>query len=73
VNVQVKEKRPFTEIQEINDAVKRVENELGSRGRLLLRYSGTEALARIMIEGEQQEQIDTQANELADVIKKHLA
>ena len=73
VNVRVKEKRPFTEIQEINDAIKRVENELGTRGRLLLRYSGTEALARIMIEGEQQEQIDTLANELADVIKKHLA
>jgi phosphoglucosamine mutase len=69
----VKEKRPFTEIQEINNAVERVENELGTRGRLLLRYSGTEALARIMIEGEQQEQIDTLANELATVIKKHLA
>jgi phosphoglucosamine mutase len=73
VNVHVNEKRPFTEIQEINDAIKRVENALGTRGRLLLRYSGTEALARIMIEGEQQEQIETLANELGDVIKKHLA
>lgn len=73
VNVYVKKKRPFAEIQEINDAVKRVENEIGKRGRLLLRYSGTEALARIMIEGEQQEQIDTLANDLADVLKKHLA
>ncbi len=73
VNVHVNEKRPFTEIQEINNAIKRVENALGTRGRLLLRYSGTEALARIMIEGEQQEQIETLANELGDVIKKHLA
>lgn len=73
VNVRVKEKRPFGEIQEINDATMRVENDLGRRGRLLLRYSGTEALARIMIEGEQQEHIDTMANELAEVIKKHLA
>lgn len=73
VNVNVKEKRPFTEIQEINDAIKGVENKLGTRGRLLLRYSGTEALARIMIEGQQQEQIDSFANQLANVIKKHLA
>jgi phosphoglucosamine mutase len=40
---------------------------------LLLRYSGTEPLARIMIEGEQQQQIEKMANELAEVIKKHLA
>lgn len=73
VNVRVNEKLPFAENQEINDAIKRVESELGTRGRLLLRYSGTEALARIMIEGEQQEQIDTLANKLADVIKRHLA
>lgn len=73
VNVRVKEKRPFTEIQEINGAVKSVEHELGTRGRLLLRYSGTEALARIMIEGEEQEHIETLANDLADVIKEHLA
>ena len=73
VNVRVKEKRPFAEIHQIIDAVKRVESELGPRGRLLLRYSGTEALARIMIEGEQQERIDTLADELAEVIKKYLA
>ena len=73
VNVHVKQKRPFDEIQEIDDAIKRVEKELGTRGRLLLRYSGTEALARIMIEGEQQEQIDILAHQLAGVIKKHLA
>ena len=73
VNVHVKKKRPFTEIQEINDVKRKVEKELGTRGRLLLRYSGTEALARIMIEGEQQEEIDTLARELAEVIKKHLA
>ena len=72
MNVPVKEKRPFAEVQEIRDAVKRTEDELGTRGRLLLRYSGTEALARIMIEGEGQEQIDTLANELANVIGKHL-
>ncbi len=73
VNVHVKEKRPFDEIHEIREAVKRVETELGSRGRLLLRYSGTEPLARIMIEGEQQEHIEKMANELAEVIKRQLS
>ena len=73
LNVPVKEKRPFTEIQEIQEAVKRAETELGGRGRLLLRYSGTEALARIMIEGEQQEQIDRIANDLAHAIRQKLA
>ncbi|HKO60872.1 MAG TPA: phosphoglucosamine mutase [Pyrinomonadaceae bacterium] len=73
VNVPVKEKRPFDENNEIREAVKKAESGLGSRGRLLLRYSGTELLARIMIEGEQQEQIEKMANELAEVIRKHLA
>jgi phosphoglucosamine mutase len=73
VNVSVREKRSFNDIPEIREAVKRAGNELGSRGRLLLRYSGTEPLARIMIEGEQQEQIEKMANDLAEVIKKHLA
>ncbi|HEY5883693.1 MAG TPA: phosphoglucosamine mutase [Pyrinomonadaceae bacterium] len=73
VNVPVKVKRPFNEVQEIQDAVRQAENEVGPRGRLLLRYSGTESLARIMIEGEQQEQIERIANGLAEVIRKHLA
>ena len=73
VNVQVKEKRDFNEIKEIHDAIARAEEEIGLRGRLLLRYSGTEALARIMIEGEQQGSIERIANELAEVIRKHLA
>ncbi len=73
VNVPVKEKRSFDEFHEIQEAAKRVENQLGSHGRLLLRYSGTEPMARIMIEGEQQEQIEKMANELAEVIRQHLA
>ncbi len=72
VNVEVKQKLPFDEIPAIKDSATKIENELGAKGRLLLRYSGTEPLARVMIEGEHQQQIDRLANELADEIKKHL-
>lgn len=72
VNVKVKEKRPFEEVAEIVEASKQIETELGAKGRLLLRYSGTENLARVMIEGESQAQIETQANRLAEVIKASL-
>jgi phosphoglucosamine mutase len=72
VNVAVKAKRPFAEVAAIQDAAGALEAELGSRGRLLLRYSGTEPLARIMIEGERQDQIEKWARELAAVIQKSL-
>ncbi len=72
LNVKVKEKRPFEEVVEIVEASKLLESELDGKGRLLLRYSGTENLARVMIEGENQTQIESQANRLADVIKASL-
>ena len=72
VNVKVKEKRPFEEVSEIVAASKLLETELDGKGRLLLRYSGTENLARVMIEGENQTQIESQAHRLADVIKASL-
>jgi phosphoglucosamine mutase len=72
VNVEVKVKRPFAEVAAIQDAARALETELGSRGRLLLRYSGTEPLARIMIEGESQSEIEKWARELAVVIQKSL-
>lgn len=73
VNVRVKQKKPFDEVPSIKTHARSVENELGSKGRLLLRYSGTEPLARVMLEGENQKQIDRLANELADVIRDALA
>ncbi len=72
VNVRVRNKRPFNEVAEIKKAAQETEAGLGSRGRLLLRYSGTEPLARIMIEGESQEAIEKQARSLASVIEKAL-
>lgn len=73
VNVKVGEKRPFDEVPQIVEAAKIVEAELHGEGRLLLRYSGTENLARVMIEGKDQHSIEEQAKRLADVIRTNLA
>ncbi len=72
VNVKVKVKQPFAEVPAIKNVAREIEAALGSRGRLLLRYSGTESLARVMIEGEGQDEIERYAQKLADVIQKAL-
>jgi phosphoglucosamine mutase len=72
VNVRVREKLPFDKVERIRETASEVESELGGRGRLLLRYSGTEPLARVMIEGERQEEIEDLAERLASVISKEL-
>ncbi len=72
LNVKVGEKRPFDDVPAIAAAAKEVEKELENNGRLLLRYSGTENLARVMIEGKDQASIENQARRLAGVIKNSL-
>lgn len=72
VNVEVKTKQPFNEVPAIQNAAQGIESELGSQGRLLLRYSGTEPLARVMIEGKSQNEIEEYAATLAGVIRKTL-
>ncbi len=71
-NVKVREKLPFDSVPGIADIAKVVETELLGQGRLLLRYSGTENLARVMIEGKDQASIEEQANRIADVILNEL-
>lgn len=73
VNTKVREKRPFAEVPAIAAAAAEIENDLDGKGRLLLRYSGTENLARVMIEGKDQSEIERQANHLAAVIRDALA
>jgi phosphoglucosamine mutase len=70
VNVRVREKPPFEEIEEVSRAAAEVNDRLNGAGRLLLRYSGTEPLARVMIEGQRQDEIERYANTLAAVIKE---
>ena len=72
VNVEVKVKRPFAEVAAIQKVAHEIESELGSQGRLLLRYSGTEPLARVMIEGKSQDEIEKYAAVLAGVIQQAL-
>lgn len=72
INVRVAEKRPFQEVAEIAEESRRTEEALAGQGRLLLRYSGTEPLARVMIEGRRQEEIEQIAGRLAEVIRRSL-
>ena len=72
VNVKVKEKRDFSKMPKVNSAINDAEKELGKNGRVLVRYSGTENLARVMIEGKSQKQIEKIANKIAGDIKKEI-
>jgi phosphoglucosamine mutase len=67
-NVRVREKTNFAALPKVTAAARAVEARLGDDGRLVLRYSGTEPLARIMIEGPDQRTIEAMAKELGAVI-----
>ena len=72
INVKVKEeaKVQYENDSSVTKVIKKIEKELAGEGRVLIRPSGTEALIRVMIEGLEQDVINNQANEIADVIKK---
>jgi phosphoglucosamine mutase len=70
VNVRVREKPPLEFIPGLAHCRATRESELGAVGRILLRYSGTENLARVMIEGEDRARIESIASELSAIIKK---
>jgi len=72
LNVRVREKVDLSTVPPVADAVARVESAVAGQGRLLVRYSGTEPLLRVMLEGKDQQQIRTWAQEIVDVVQKHL-
>lgn len=72
LNIRVKEKKAQEEIPGFCEAIKDVEARLADKGRILVRYSGTEPIMRIMIEGEDETDIRNMANALADMVKKEL-
>jgi phosphoglucosamine mutase len=72
LNVRVKRKVDFEALPTVAAAARSVEERLGGDGRLVLRYSGTEPLARIMIEGPEQGMIDSLAGEIATAIRGEL-
>ena len=71
-NIRVKEKAPFDEVPALRDAVSAAEKDLGDRGRVLVRYSGTEPLVRIMVEAEEEGLVEQHASRLAEVFQKEL-
>ena len=72
VNVRVGRKVPVHEVPALAAVMADVEGRLGDDGRLLVRYSGTEPLLRVMIEGRDQAEIDAWANEIAEMAKQAL-
>ena len=73
VNVRVRERKPIEQAPGVSAAVKRVEAALSGRGRVLVRYSGTEPLLRVMIEGEDRTLVDRWAQEIVDAARAELA
>jgi phosphoglucosamine mutase len=72
VNVKVREKKPLESIPAVAAAIRAAEEELKDSGRVVIRYSGTEALARVMIEAESEEAMRHHANAIADAIRAEL-
>jgi phosphoglucosamine mutase len=72
VNVKVREKKPLEEIAAVTDTIRDAEAELAESGRVVVRYSGTEALARVMIEAESEETMRRHADRIAAAIRDEL-
>jgi phosphoglucosamine mutase len=72
VNVKVADKKPIESLPSLVEAVGRVEAALEGRGRVLIRYSGTEPKARILVEGEDEQRVTRHAHELADELRRAL-
>ena len=72
VNVRVREKRPLSEVPAVVQAIDEAETELAGVGRVVIRYSGTEALARVMIEAEDEGRMRHHADAIAEAIRTAL-
>jgi len=71
-NVRVREKIPFAQVPEVQRAIEDAERELDGNGRVVVRYSGTEALARVMVEAESEEKMRALTAGIAGEIQKAL-
>ena len=71
-NVRVREKTPFAQVPEVQSAIDAAQRELDGNGRVVVRYSGTEALARVMVEAESEEKMRALARSIAGAIKNAL-
>jgi phosphoglucosamine mutase len=73
LNVPVSRKLPFEELPRASRALAEANDRIAQRGRILLRYSGTEKLARVMVEGEDGDEIKELADRIADAIRSELS
>ncbi len=72
INVKVRERRDLSSVEPVAKTMQRVTDALGDSGRLLVRYSGTEPLVRVMIEGEDEGQVGAYTEEVAESVRLHL-
>jgi phosphoglucosamine mutase len=72
LNVRVRARTPLTDLPAVAERMADVERRVGNTGRLLVRYSGTEPLLRIMLEGQDQQQIRAWAEEIAAAVRAEL-
>jgi phosphoglucosamine mutase len=73
INVRVREKADYHGVPQVAEAIRRVEQHIDGQGRLLIRYSGTEPLLRIMIEGRDQAEVEQWAAEIATAVRSTMA
>jgi phosphoglucosamine mutase len=72
VNVRVREKRPLEQIPAVVESIQQAERDLHGNGRVVVRYSGTEALARVMIEAQSEQQMREHAERIAQAIREEI-
>ncbi len=72
INIKVKRKAPLEEIPELKKVISDVEKELEGRGRVLVRYSGTQPLCRVMLEGSDESETERLAGKIAKVVEQKL-
>ena len=70
--MRVREKVPFAQVPEVQRAIEAAERELDGNGRVVVRYSGTEALARVMVEAESEERMQELTKGIAGEIQRKL-
>ena len=72
INEKVEKKVPLENLSQTTKCIKQIEKELGDNGRVLVRYSGTENLLRVMLEGQDKKEIKRMANTIISVAKKEI-
>ena len=73
INVTVAQKPDISTVSRVADAIRAVEKKLGNKGRVLVRYSGTQPMCRVMVEGPTIQETDAFCQEIAQVVRTELS